>query len=142
MLVGVASLPPSFPPFGIQVFYSRKRHNCEYFCNTLYMQLKLLPKSIRIFFSNIILCELYVCKVLKIYIKLISEKQIQYSFMIFRFSYEIWVKKQICNSVPLKVIVFMLHVELFFETFLRFELVLVRWVFQNYGFCEYYDLHR
>ena len=36
MLVGVASLPFSFPLSGMQAFYSRNRQNCIYFCNTLY----------------------------------------------------------------------------------------------------------
>ena len=37
MLVGVASLPSSFPASGIQAFYSRKRQNCINICNTVYV---------------------------------------------------------------------------------------------------------
>ena len=37
MLVGVAFLPPSFPPSGTQAFYIIKRQNCVYFCNTVYV---------------------------------------------------------------------------------------------------------
>ena len=37
MLVGVAFLPPSFPPSGTQAFYIIKRENCVYFCNRVYI---------------------------------------------------------------------------------------------------------
>ena len=37
MLVGVAFLPPSFPPSGTQAFYIIKRKNCVYFCNRVYV---------------------------------------------------------------------------------------------------------
>ena len=33
--VGVAFLPPSFPPSALWAFYSRNRQNCVYFCNTV-----------------------------------------------------------------------------------------------------------
>ena len=37
MLVGVAFLPPSFPPSGSQAFYIIKRQNCLNICNTVYL---------------------------------------------------------------------------------------------------------
>ena len=37
MLVGVAFLPPSFPPSRTQAFYIIKRQNCVYFCNRVYV---------------------------------------------------------------------------------------------------------
>ena len=37
MLVGVASLPPSFPSSRTQAFYIIKRQSCLYFCNTVYI---------------------------------------------------------------------------------------------------------
>ena len=39
MLVGVASLPSSFPPFGTQAFYIIKRQNGLNICNTVYLQI-------------------------------------------------------------------------------------------------------
>ena len=45
MLVGVASLPPSFPSSRIWAFYSRNRQNCVYFCNTVYQHICLLLNS-------------------------------------------------------------------------------------------------
>ena len=37
MLVGVASLPPSFPSSGTYAFYSRNRQNCVNIYNTVYL---------------------------------------------------------------------------------------------------------
>ena len=37
MLVGVAFLPPSFPPSGTQAFYIIKRQYCLNICNTVYI---------------------------------------------------------------------------------------------------------
>ena len=37
MLVGVAFLPPSFPPSRTQAFYIIERENCVYFCNRVYV---------------------------------------------------------------------------------------------------------
>ena len=38
MLVGVAFLPPSFPPSRTQAFYIIKRQNCLNICNTVFRQ--------------------------------------------------------------------------------------------------------
>ena len=37
MLVGLAFLPPSFPPSGTGAFYIIKRQNCLKICNTVYI---------------------------------------------------------------------------------------------------------
>ena len=39
MLVGVASLPPTFPPSGTWAFYIINRPNCVNICNTVYMKI-------------------------------------------------------------------------------------------------------
>ena len=46
MLVGVAFLPPSFPPSGTQAFYIIERKNCVYFCNRVYFSFIYLSSSV------------------------------------------------------------------------------------------------
>ena len=50
--MGVASLPPSFPPSGTWAFYSRNRQNCVYFCNTVYVYTELPFKCRNLFYSH------------------------------------------------------------------------------------------
>ena len=51
MLVGVAFLPPSFPPSETWVFYIIKRKNCVYFCNTVY-ELTTVQRKLQHFTLN------------------------------------------------------------------------------------------
>ena len=67
MLVGVAPLPLSFPPFGTQAFYIINRSNCLNICNTVYYMLpqKQTARNPQYYAAVLVINTIFLLKMLK-----------------------------------------------------------------------------